>query len=106
MNRRTLLRSFGVTVAGLVGAGFARQHGAPARAAASPVVDTAAGRIRGFIDGGVHVFKGVRYGEDTSSRRFLPPTAVKPWTGVRDAIEFGPVAPQPGMRDRVMSADC
>jgi para-nitrobenzyl esterase len=72
----------------------------------SSVVETAAGRIRGFLDGGVHVFKGVRYGEDTSARRFLAPTAIKPWTGVRETLEFGPVAPQPGMGQRVMSEDC
>ena len=106
MQRRAVLRSLGLGVAGLAGAGFAHQHGAPERKTGSPVVETAAGRIRGFIDAGVYVFKGVRYGQDTSSRRFLAPTAVKPWTGVREATAFGPVAPQPGMRDRVMSEDC
>jgi para-nitrobenzyl esterase len=69
-------------------------------------VTTSAGKIRGFVDHGIHVFKGVRYGEDTRARRFRPPEAARPWTGVRDAIEFGPIAPQPGLRDRVMSEDC
>src|SRR5262245_43277703 len=105
MNRRTLLRSLAVTAAGWTGVALGRQPGATARHAGGPVVETAAGKIRGSDARGVFVFKGVRYGEDTSSRRFLAPTAVKPWTGVREATAFGPVAPQPGMRDRVMSED-
>lgn len=77
------------------------------RHAPDPIVTTAAGRIRGRVtEGGIHVFKGVRYGADTSTRRFRPPVPPSPWTGVRDALEFGPVAPQTGLRDRRQSEDC
>ena len=106
MNRRAALRSLALGVGGLAGAAFVRQPGAPRAAGDAPIASTVAGKLRGFVDGGTCVFKGVRYGEDTSTRRFLPPLPVKPWSGVRDALEFGPVAPQPGMRDRVMSEDC
>ena len=41
----------------------------------SPVATTTAGRVRGLPDGGIDVFKGVRYGADTAARRFLPPVA-------------------------------
>jgi para-nitrobenzyl esterase len=61
----------------------------------SPVAKTAAGKIRGFVDNGINVFKGVRYGADTAARRFQPPVPPAPWTGIIDALEFGPTAPQP-----------
>lgn len=82
--------------------------GIPARlqTSAGSIIDTASGKWRGRAEGGVHLFKGIRYGADTSGRRFLPPIAPAPWTGVRDAMAFGPVAPQPGLRDRAQSEDC
>ena len=65
---------------------------------AAPVANTSAGKVRGFLDDGVMVFKGVPYGADTAARRFMQ--AVKPagWAGVRECVEFGVRAPQPGGR--------
>ena len=91
------------------GAGALAVGGLPraVRAAAdAPVATTTAGRIRGRLDGDIKVFKGVRYGADTAPRRFLPPLAPPPWTGVREATAFGAVAPQTGMTGRSMSEDC
>jgi para-nitrobenzyl esterase len=100
MHRRDALRA-------LVTGTLASSVVARASAAESPVVSTTAGRIRGFVDAnGVLGFKGVPYGADSSSYRFRPPVPVKPWTGVGDALEFGAIAPQPGMRGRVMNEDC
>lgn len=78
--------------------------------AETPVIETAQGRIRGRRSDGVFVFKGMRYGADTSgANRFRPPQPVEPWAGVQDAFEYGPQSPQ--MRGLLadkgpMSEDC
>ncbi|MDP9995362.1 para-nitrobenzyl esterase [Variovorax boronicumulans] len=60
-----------------------------------PVVETANGRLRGLMSGGIAVFKGVHYGADTSgANRFMPPAPVARWSGVRDATAYGNYAPQ------------
>jgi para-nitrobenzyl esterase len=61
----------------------------------APIVTTTSGKVRGFVDSGVNVFKGIPYGDDTSKHRFQPPVKPVAWTGVRDALAFGPQAPQP-----------
>jgi para-nitrobenzyl esterase len=58
------------------------------------VAETTAGRIRGFRRNGVHIFKGVPYGASTAgTRRFMPPASPEPWTGIRNALQYGRVCP-------------
>jgi para-nitrobenzyl esterase len=60
------------------------------------VVTTAAGKVRGTTQDGVHVFRGIPYAQPpVGPLRFAAPVAHEPWDGVRDAIEFGPPPPQP-----------
>jgi para-nitrobenzyl esterase len=53
-------------------------------------VETNSGKIRGSVEQGINVFKGVPYAESPEGeRRFAAPGKMKPWTGVRDTIAFG-----------------
>jgi len=65
-----------------------------AKAAASPIVRTRHGRVRGEVDGAVSVFKGIRYGADTAAWRFRPAPPPAPWDGVADATRYGHASPQ------------
>lgn len=56
----------------------------------SNVIETSNGKLQGSVADGVVAFRGIRYGQSTAGRnRFLPPQPLKPWAGVRDAIELG-----------------
>jgi para-nitrobenzyl esterase len=61
----------------------------------STVVQTASGLLRGTTEGGVNVWRGIAYAQQpVEGRRFLAPAPLEPWTGVRDAVEHGPLPPQ------------
>lgn len=61
----------------------------------SPIIATTSGKVRGSATRGIHVFRGLRYGDTTGgANRFRPPQAVPAWTGVLDATANGPAAPQ------------
>ncbi len=60
-----------------------------------PVITLAGGRARGrrreTPDGPVEEFLGLPFG---AGRRFRPAEPATPWTGIREAVDYGPVAPQ------------
>jgi para-nitrobenzyl esterase len=61
----------------------------------APVVATGQGRVRGTVEGGIAVFRGIPYAEPpVGSLRFRPPARREPWEGVREATRFGPCHPQ------------
>jgi para-nitrobenzyl esterase len=77
----------------------------PLFAAGRPIVRTTHGRVRGYLDEDLQVFRGIRYGADTSGRRFTPPVAPDAWRGTVDALAFGNASPQPGA-EKNQSEDC
>ena len=92
MDRRNFLQAAALTGGGLFAGGIARAMGPEA---IFPVVETAEGRLRGQSAGGIHRFKGVRYGASTAGpRRFLPPAPPPKWAGIQDAYDYGQVSPQ------------
>ncbi len=97
MNRRSFLgrgsAAVGVVLSGITSAWAAKSD------SDSPVVQTAAGKVRGLRLGAnqarVQAFKGIPYGASTEGTgRFMPPSKPQPWTGVRDALELAPASPQ------------
>ncbi|HVW39968.1 MAG TPA: carboxylesterase family protein [Amycolatopsis sp.] len=59
------------------------------------VVSTPGGELRGRSDGRVAEFLGIPYGAPpVGGLRFAPPRPASGWRGVRDALAFGPAAPQ------------
>lgn len=82
-------------------AGALLPHGVSAGRDDAPIARTRSGRVRGLRDaatdtGDVLSFKGIPYGADTATTRFLPPKLETPWRGVRDALHYAASAPQNG----------
>ena len=110
-DRRALLRmaAGAVSASSLVGA-TATQTSATTRqpeqkrttataasAPPNPVIETASGKVRGFIHRGVWIFRGIPYGASTTGEhRFMPPRKPEPWAGVRNCLNYGHWCPQGG----------
>ena len=57
---------------------------------AEPVVQTKAGKIRGFKMNSTYTFHGIKYAD---ADRFQMPREVKPWKGIKNALAYGYVCP-------------
>ncbi len=80
-----------------------------------PVVDAPAGKVEGFLDGKLRVFKGIPYAlPPVGQARWKPPSTMPRWAEIRKAAEFGPACYQPMVTSRTvytrdplpMSEDC
>ena len=61
----------------------------------APLVHTAAGDVRGFVDAGINVYRGIPFAGDVSGDgRWRPPGPAAHWRGVRDGTRHGPICPQ------------
>ena len=108
VDRRTVIKSLTLLAgaAGLGGPAMAAQadtYPKPSPAAQDPVfadqqkpvVEVEQGKVRGYLRNGIATFKGIPYGEDTATARFMPAQKAKPWTGLRSSMQYGSVCPQP-----------
>jgi carboxylesterase type B len=60
------------------------------------IVRTRQGEIRGVVEAGIHVFRGVPFAAPPFGANHLrAPQPAAPWSGVRDATRFGAMPPQP-----------
>ena len=99
LNRRQLIQSAGAaalveTIHSQAAVPGARIAGPTIAASSKTVVETESGKVRGYINRGVWVFRGIPYAEPTGgANRFLPPVKNKPWAGVRSCLTYGPACP-------------
>ena len=92
--RREFVKHFSAALAVSSG-GVLRAYDLGAQETTYVVAETALGKLRGVDNNGIKVFKGIPYGATTSgSNRFMPPAEPADWSGVRDALAYGPSAPQ------------
>lgn len=64
----------------------------------SEIVSTTNGPVRGYREGGLNVFKGLRYAAPPlGALRFAPPQKPQPWTEPADALALGAPAIQVGV---------
>jgi para-nitrobenzyl esterase len=69
-----------------------------------PVVSTPSGRLQGVQGAdGIDRYLGIPYARAT---RFAPPSPEPAWSGVREALAYGPAAPQvPTVLDKLLAGD-
>lgn len=59
------------------------------------IIEIESGKVQGYIDNGIKIFKGIPFAEPPiGDLRFKPPVKKRPWERILDATEFGPFAIQ------------
>jgi len=94
-NRRNFLKQTSLLAVAPVAAVFSLDTARAQNSPSSAIAETTFGKIRGEEIQGIMIFKGVPYGASTAGQnRFMPPKDPAPWSGVRDALHYGPSTPQ------------
>ena len=55
------------------------------------IVKTTTGKVAGYMEEGIYIYKGIPYAQ---AERFMPPVPATPWEGVRSSRAYGPTCPQ------------
>ncbi|WP_313804265.1 carboxylesterase/lipase family protein [Sphingobium sp.] len=97
IDRRTALTGASLLATGLAMPAFAAPR--------STIVRTRNGRVAGTREAGLHVFRGLRYGQDTARYRFQAPLPPESWPDIADASRFAASCPQQSRQEHV-SEDC
>jgi para-nitrobenzyl esterase len=93
MNRRDFLSQLPLLAGGIM---IAPRLLGQQPAVGTAVAKTTHGKVQGAVQNGVLVFKGIPYaGSPAGEGRFKPAPPLQPWTGVRDALAYGPQSIQP-----------
>lgn len=55
------------------------------------IVQTESGKVGGYIENGMYIYKGIPYAK---AERFMAPVAPDKWEGIRSSRTYGPTCPQ------------
>lgn len=55
------------------------------------IVQTESGKVGGYIENGMYIYKGIPYAK---AERFMPPVAPDKWEGIHSSRSYGPTCPQ------------
>ena len=105
MKRREFLNKTALSVAGLSVINYAFSNLLIEEFITS---DTNFGKIKGYRENGVNIFKGVPYaGKTSGERRFRRPAPLEPWTDVKETLTLGaPAIQNPRRNEPAPSEDC
>lgn len=105
MKRREFIHKTGLSVAGLTLANYAYSKSLIDEFVIS---DTSHGKVKGYRENGVNIFKGVPYaGKISGERRFRRPAPLESWEGVKEALTLGaPAIQNPRRNEPAPSEDC
>jgi para-nitrobenzyl esterase len=105
MQRREFIAKTGLSMAGFSLANYAYSKSTVDEFVIS---ETSYGKIKGYRENGVNIFKGVPYaGKVSGERRFRRPAPLESWDGVKDTIALGaPSIQSPRRNEPAPSEDC
>ncbi|HAK77891.1 MAG TPA: carboxylesterase/lipase family protein, partial [Runella sp.] len=105
MKRREFLNKTAFSIAGLSVANVAFSNSLIEEFITT---ETNFGKIKGYREKGVNIFKGVPYaGKTSGERRFRRPAPLEPWAGVKETISLGaPAIQNPRRNEPTPSEDC